>query len=379
VKLLHLIYTKGISGAEKYLMDLLPGLKPHGIECELMLVTPGKPGDQLIAYRNRMNELGITTTILSARRTGFIFAAGKLNRYLRKKGIHILHAHLFNADLLAALTKQFFYPDLFVISTKHGYSEKVLRHYTGKTETTRYDLYYRLTRYALKRIDQNISISDGISQLYRNLGFTDQLYPVIPHGVNIRSLPEQRTDSPFRFAEQQLIVVGRLEEFKGHHFLIEALPEVVRQYPGLVLVVIGEGSRKAYLQKQVQSLRLEKQVLFLGFREDPYSYMTNSDLIVVPSSFEPFGLVFIESFALQVPVIAFNAPAADEIIMPGKTGILVERNNSRLLAEQIINLLSDPGQRKSLAANAFERYTRFYNTARMCSDTAEFYSRLGTK
>jgi len=378
VKVLHLIYTKGISGAEKYLMDLLPGLKPHGIECELMLITPGKPGDQLLAYETRMNELGITTSILSAQRTGFIFTARKLNRYLREKRIHILHSHLFNTDLLAAMTKQFFYPDLFIISTKHGYTEKVLRHYTGKAEPSPRDLYYRLTRYALKRIDQNISISDGISRLYRNLGFTDQLYPVIPHGVNIRPVPEQKRDSPFRLAENQLVVVGRLEEFKGHHFLVDALPEVLRQYPGLVLLIIGEGSRKLYLQQQVHRLGLDKNVLFLGFREDPYSYMTNSDLIIVPSSFEPFGLVFIESFALHVPVIAFDAPAADEIITPGKTGILVERNNSRLLAEKIIALLTDPGERKRLAANAFDRYTQYYNTARMCKDTAEFYNRLKT-
>lgn len=376
MKVLHLIYTKGISGAEKYLMDLLPGLKPHGIECELMLVTPGKPSELLMAYSSRMNDLGISTSILSARRTRFFFTARKINGYLREKQIHILHSHLFNTDLLAAMTKQFFYPDLFVISTKHGYSEKVLQHYTGKAEPARHDLYYRLTRYSLKRINQNISISDGISQLYMNLGFTDQLYPVIPHGVNIWPVPVQNTNSPFRLAEHQLIVVGRLEEFKGHHFLIAALPEVIRQYPGLVLVIIGEGSRKIFLQQQAHSLGLDKQVLFLGFREDPYSYMTNSDLIIVPSSFEPFGLVFIESFALHVPVLAFDAPAADEIITPGETGILVERNNRGQLAEKIIDLLQDPEERKRIAANAYERYTSFYNTSRMCRDTAEFYFRL---
>ena len=170
--------------------------------------------------------------------------------------------------------------------------------------------------------------------------------------------------------------MGRLEEFKGHYYLLKALPEVIEQFPDLVLLVLGEGSQKIYLQQQVKELKLEDHVIFMGFREDPYSFMTNSDIIVLPSLFEPFGLVFIESFALRVPLIAFDAPAGNEIIKNDETGILVPRNDSGILSEKIIYLLQYPQKREKLAANAFNRYRDFYNAFRMCKDTAAFYKQL---
>lgn len=373
MKVLHIIYTKGISGAEKYLKDLLPGLKKEGIGCELMLVSPGQISKQLREYCAEMEKLGIRTTCLSAGRTGFIRAAWKISRYLKNNSIRIVHSHLFNADLIAALVKQFFYKKLFIFSTKHGYSEKVLNEYTEATRQTPHDLYYRITRYALGRIDRNISISNGISELYMNLGFTKDRYPVISHGINIHPLPQKNADEPYRQSPNQLIIVGRLEAFKGHHYLLEALPEITRQVPDLKLLVLGEGSKADELKQLVNRLQMQEHVSFLGFCADPYSYMTNSDVIIMPSSFEPFGLVFIESFALRVPVVAFDAPAGNEILSHNETGILVPRNDHVKLAENIIGLLRQPGERERLSANAYLRFIEFYNTARMCRDTAAFY------
>ena len=376
MKVLHLIYTKGIAGAEKHLMDLLPGLKPYGIECELMLVSPGAFNDQLMYYCRKMESLGIKTTIMSAGRPGFFLAAWKISRYLKKNDIHILHSHLFNSDLLSALIKQFFYWKVYIVSTKHGYSEMLLKQYTGKPEEVHHDLYYRMTEYTLHRIDQNLSVSKGISDLYMNLGFTRESYPVIPHGIHIDSLPEKNADSPYRLSAHQLIIVGRLEEFKGHYFLLNALRDVIQRFPDLVLLILGEGSQKELLQQQVKDLHLETHVIFMGFRDDPYLYMTNSDIIVLPSLFEPFGLVFIESFALRVPVIAFDTPAGNEIINNGENGILVPRNDSGKLSEKIIYLLEDPEAGAKLVVKAFNRYRDYYNAERMCKDTAIFYQQL---
>ena len=373
MKVLHIIYTKGISGAEKYLKDLLPGLKKEGIDGELMLVSPGLFSNQLMSYCEEMEKLGIKTTCLSAGRPGFLRAAWKISGYLKKNKIDIIHSHLFNADLIAALIKQFFYKKIFIFSTKHGYSEKVLNEYTESTRKVKHDLYYRVTRYALGKIDRNISISDGISNLYMNLGFARERYPVISHGINIDPLPQKNADEPYRQSPNQLIIVGRLEEFKGHHYLLEAMPEMTKQIPDLKLLVLGEGSRTTQLQEQVNRLELQEHVSFLGFCKDPYSYMTNSDVIIMPSSFEPFGLVFIESFALRVPVVAFDAPAGNEIISDNETGMLVPRNDSVKLASTIIHLLQQPAERERISANAYLRFIEYYNTARMCRDTAAFY------
>lgn len=376
MKILHLIYTRGISGAEKYLLDLLPGLKEYGIECELMLVSPGKFSQQLESYCRSMEALGVKTIRLSAFRTGFISAAWKINRYLRKNDIRYMHSHLFNTDLLVALVKQFFHKRIFIISSKHGYSEKVLKRYTGDKAKISHDLYYFITRYTLGRIDENLSISNGISNLYYNLKLSKTHYPVIPHGINISSNTGMDDKELYRKGPQQLIIVGRLEEFKGHRYLIDALPEVIKLFPGLQLLILGEGSQKTVLKQQAEDLRVSENVMFLGFKDDPYSFIASSDIIILPSLFEPFGLVYIESFALRVPVIAFDTPAGNEIIVHNETGILVPRGDSNAIARNIIFLLQNEGERTRLSENAYRRYLDFYNTARMIKDTAAYYRKL---
>ena len=89
-----------------------------------------------------------------------------------------------------------------------------------------------------------------------------------------------------------MIIAGRLEAIKGHSYLLEAMPKVLQQFPDCVLLVLGEGSLKETLIAQSKSLGIEKSVFFLGFQPDPYSYIANSDMIVLPSLFEPFGLVY---------------------------------------------------------------------------------------
>jgi glycosyltransferase involved in cell wall biosynthesis len=117
----------------------------------------------------------------------------------------------------------------------------------------------------------------------------------------------------------------------------------------------------------------------MGFQQNPYPFMANSDILVSPSLYESFGLVFIEAFAMQLPVIAFDAPAANEIINNGETGLLVEVYNSTELAEKIIFLLQNPAERKRLADAAFEKYTTYFNTARMVKETAAWYHSVITE
>ena len=131
--------------------------------------------------------------------------------------------------------------------------------------------------------------------------------------------------------------------------------------------------KKEQLIKQAAALGIENNILFLGFQQDPYSYISQSDIMVFPSLLESFGLVIIEAFALKVPVVAFDAPAANEIISNGETGLLLPVFDSSALAEKIIYLLEDPAEGKRIAESGYLKYTSYYNTARMLKETAAWY------
>ena len=97
---------------------------------------------------------------------------------------------------------------------------------------------------------------------------------------------------------------------------------------------------------------------------------------MLPSLFEPFGIVYIEAFALRIPVVAFDVAATNEIIENNSTGILVEAKNSIALAEKIIFLLQNPEEKERLVKNAYETYLGHFNTDRMVKETADWYKNL---
>ena len=376
MRILHLIYSEAISGAEKYLKHLLPGLTIHGITCELIVVSPKTTAGTFIAYCDALNKLGVKTTRVIANKRSVIGIAKKVNKYIRKNDINIIHSHLLISDLIAAVLKTLFNRHVYLISTKHGYREKFLQQYEPGKQYRPNDFYYFMTKFILRKIDTNVAVSRGIADLYVNLGLAKTAYPCIHHGIKIEAFDKEDYETECRLANPQLIIVGRIELFKGHQFLIDAMPAVVAAFPGVKLLVLGEGSEKNNCMKQVKAQGLQNNVEFLGFKDHPYAYISHSDIIILPSLFEPFGLVYIEAFALKTPVVAFNTPAGNEIMQNNETALLVDKADSAALAEKIIYLLNNPVARKHLAANASEKYKSNFTAEVMVEKTAAWYKSL---
>jgi glycosyltransferase involved in cell wall biosynthesis len=377
LKILHLIYTHGISGAEKYLKHLLPGLKGYGIKCDLLVVCPKNAAATLSTYCNELNKLGVRTTLIAASRLSTISTAKKINHYLRINGIKIVHSHLLNSDIIAAVLKSLFYKDVYLISTKHGYQEKVLQQYEPGKKLKPNDLYYYITKFTLRKIDMNVAVSRGMSDLFYNIGLAKNHYPFIHHGVQVPEFNKDDYRLECRRADPQLIIAGRIEVFKGHHFLIDAMPGILEEFPSVKLLVLGEGSEKNNCINHVHALGIAGHVEFLGYKSHPYSFISHSDIIVLPSLLEPFGLVFIEAFALKTPVVAFDTPAGNEIMENNKTALLVKRGDSKGLAEKIIYLLHNRAKSNKIAEQAYEKYKSNFTTEVMIRNTAHWYLSLG--
>jgi glycosyltransferase involved in cell wall biosynthesis len=376
LRIVHVIYTHGVGGAEKYLKHLLPGLKDYGISCDLIVVCTPKTANVFTAYCNEMTAVGIKTSLIAAEKYAIFKTAKKVNNYLKTEAIDILHTHLFHADLMAAVLKTFFNKNIRIISTKHGYQEKVLQQYNALDYKKPNDLYYYITKYILSKININIAVSKAMADLYFNLGISNTHFPYIHHGITLQQFDKAAYTATCRKACPQLITVGRVEVIKGHRFLIDAMPIVLQIFPQAKLLILGDGSEKANCEEQVKKADLQNNIEFLGFIQQPYHYISNSDVIIQPSFFESFGLVFIEGFALKTPIIAFDAPAANEILENDKTALLVNKGDSKALAEKIIYLLSNPDVAKQITENAYEKYKREFTTEAMVKKMAVWYKSL---
>jgi len=187
--------------------------------------------------------------------------------------------------------------------------------------------------------------------LIRHYGASSQKISVVPCGVNLEHFKiigkEQAKHQLGLDNDRIILFVGRIDPLKGIDNLIKALP-FLRHIPKLRLVIIGGGehsqSEIEQLQKLAGNLEVQNSVAFLGLikhEQLPYFYSA-ADACVVPSYYESFGLVALESLACGTPVVATDVGNHASLIRQGETGYVIEDSDPRRLADKIALLLSCP-------------------------------------
>jgi glycosyltransferase involved in cell wall biosynthesis len=154
-----------------------------------------------------------------------------------------------------------------------------------------------------------------------------------------------------------ITVTGRLASAqKGQELLIRALPDLLRQRPDAVLVVVGDGPDRATLEALVRELGLDRAVRLLGHRDDIPDLLAATDVLVVPSLCEEaFGFTALEGLAAGRPVVASAAGGLPEIVRDGETGLLVPKGDASALVDATLRLLRNPAlaHRLGRAGSAF--------------------------
>ena len=166
--------------------------------------------------------------------------------------------------------------------------------------------------------------------------------------------------------ENFIIFIGRLVFYKNLDVLIRAYAEVIEVLPDAKLVVVGEGPMMDEWTKLAQSLGVSNNVLFTGHipQEQKLDLLTRCSALALPSVFEGFGLVILESFAMQKPVLVANTHPFDELVDQGKDGFLLDYGDSHEWALAIIRLLSDSSLCKEMGQiGAIKRQAKFDFTA----------------
>ncbi len=155
--------------------------------------------------------------------------------------------------------------------------------------------------------------------------------------------------------------MSRLEAAERNHkgvvYVLEALPELRRQFPRLQYVIVGDGDDRAWLERRARELQVADCVVFTGYvtREELSRQYAACDIFVLPSDQEGFGIVYLEAMAHRKPVVASRAAGAPEVVLEGETGLLVEHGDRPALVEALAHLLSSPERRQKFGGAGFER------------------------
>ena len=206
---------------------------------------------------------------------------------------------------------------------------------------------------------------------------------VIPNGIDptdlqpVADLPRLRA----RFAgpdEKLVLLVGRLVYEKGFHLALDALPGLIRRVGGVRFLVAGSGTAEAELKAQAERLGLMEHGTFLGWTGDDtlHSLYRIADLCLVPSLYEPFGLVALEAMASGCPTIVADTGGLREVVPPGRrVGLRFRARSTRSLERMAYQLLTSEELRERLVAEASEHVLGF-DWADVARQTASVYEAL---
>ncbi len=211
------------------------------------------------------------------------------------------------------------------------------------------------------------------------LGLAPEDIAVIANGVDApvwQAPPRAVAQARARYAGDGPMIgfAGRLVYEKGVQHVIHALPELRDRHPGLRLVIAGDGPYRPELQAEVARLRLESTVNFAGFVGDnlPATFAA-SDTVVVPSIYEPFGMVALEAAAAGAPLAVAATGGLAEIVEPGVTGMTFPAQDPPALAGAVSALLDDHQSARHMARRARAMVQRRYGWATIAGRTAATY------
>jgi glycosyltransferase involved in cell wall biosynthesis len=171
-------------------------------------------------------------------------------------------------------------------------------------------------------------------------------------------------------------IVAHLADHKGHKYLIRATEILKQKAPQIRVIIVGEGPLRMELDKLVKQTHVEDMVFFLGFREDVPQILASLDLFVLSSYLEGMGSSILDAMASRLPVVATKTGGIPEVVVNGKTGLLVPPRSPTALAKAILKIYEDRDLGYRLGQKGYEVVHKKFSAESMAVKVIEEYERV---
>ena len=365
IRVMQFCNTSVRAGAEEHILTLLRGLDRE--EFHLYLVCGPEVVDAVRA--DVPPDVELLPLFFPA--PSHLAAAAKLYLWIRERKIHVLHSHLFRSSLCASPVGWMCRVPL-IVETPHV-RESWRRGWKANNFT--------VDRGVGRFVDRYIAVSYANARyLVQEKGLPEKKVRTIQNGTDLsrfnpaHSPPHgMRADMGIGAADPVMLVAARLEPQKGHKVLLEAMPEVLSEFPMARVFFLGDGVLRGELEQQSKQLNLQSNVRFLGFQSNVNDWLALCDFTILPSFYEGLPLVAVESLAAGKTMVATAVDGTPEVIVNGRTGITVPPGDPRALASAICSLLRSPALRQRLAEQGRIYVLERFSQERQVRETGEFY------
>ena len=331
MQILFFIYDLGVGGAEKNTIKLSNYLASKGFKVSILTVS------ELNLLQDRINK-EIELHSLNSKKLFGSFK--KIYTFLRNNPIDILFVNVWPLTSITILAGLFL--KIHIIPIEHGILSKEFKP-KGRLFCWLQNISIFFTYNLFS--SRIITVSNAAKKDLVDKGVFKKKISVIYNSFDTRADVNQAIDHPewFEHSGPKLITVANLKAEKNLFNLLHAFKHIhkANKYSPRLLI-IGSGPQERELKQLSKDLNIDSDVVFAGLKIDPYPYIEKSDIFILSSDFEAFGIVILEAMSLGKTIVSTNSEGPREIINHPSFGYLCRVNDSHDLADKIITGLEEP-------------------------------------
>jgi len=364
INLLQIVNGFAIGGAEKNLLELVRLIDRKKYRVVICSVGQGGP------LQREFEALGFNVYVVTKKHRLGVSQVFKVAKIMRDERIDIVQMTLFYAEIIGILAA-------LLAKIKIRISWEVYTH----SKKFRHRLAYRLI---YKLVNCVVAVSDETRKTIindRNLDVKKAItvhYGVDFNKFNASNGRSTKANHKLNHNNKIIGVVARLTDQKGHIYLIKAAPEIIKKFPTVKFVFVGDGPLRDSLKAEIEKLGLSCYFEFLGFRNEVNELLNSFDIFVLPSLFEGLPNVLLEAMACAKPIVATSVAGVPEVVVDGFTGFLVPPQNPEGLAKRISDLLANDELSVKMGKAGRKRIENNFSLKTQVDNFQALYSKLLT-
>ena len=366
MKVIHLISGGDVGGAKTHVLSLLTGLRQH-MQVRLVCFRSG-------AFADEAKRAGIDVEVIEESPPA---EYAKLKKLIVEGGYDVIHCHGSRGNMMGALMKRA--TGIPAVTTVH--SDYKLDYMGRPLARVSYGLINALS---LRRLDYHIGVSDPVTDMLIDRGFSAQNLFTIYNGPDF-TVPEREIERAaflrtlgLNYQEGDVVagIVARLNPVKDIATLLRAFAAATRQAPALKLVIAGDGELSQELRRQAQELGIAQRVCFAGWVSDMDGLYRCMDINLLTSLSETFPYALTEGARMGLPTISSRVGGVPMLIDHGVSGFLFDPGDDRALAGYLATLGKDGQKRAVMGRRLREKAANNFSLDSMVKRQLEIYETI---
>jgi glycosyltransferase involved in cell wall biosynthesis len=361
--ILHLTYDMRIGGTETVIKNLVEGINQDRYNVKILCIEPniGPFGQQLVVAGYKVATLGWTGGFDKS-----LFS--QIRIYLINNSVDVLHCHQYTPWFYGAVASAF--TKTKVIFTEHGrfhpdrssWKRRIINpclmlltdHVTAISEATK----LALNKYEFIRLNKIKVIYNGVKPLQSDANKA----LAVKKKLNIHC-------NSLVFG-----TVARLDPIKNQELMIRAFSEVLNARENCILLLVGDGDEKTYLESLVNELKIDKKVIFTGYISSPVDYIVAIDVFLLSSFSEGTSMTLLEAMSLKKPCVVTDAGGNKEVIEHEVNGLVTKNNELSEFTSAMLELSMNDEKRQEMGHNGKVRFDSIFSAENMVNAFCYYYS-----